>query len=781
MQAEGSDDEDHECGHAGTKANLARLNNNGDNDDDDCDNEGLLTPRKLNDNDDEDDEASEGEVEDDLECYNVADEYNDDDNLSWTVSIGSDEYYTDDEDEDETEYKESPMRYADYSVKINNIDTQFEEDYIQEVSQLKKNVMKEYKSRTGDTKSTLSIIDIINVFFPMDLMMMIINIMNGYLSEKNKERITVEEFTPFLRSFFWLCYYGTSVAELEKHAYDNTYPRAIKEIDRLKGTSKKKKLGRFNDLLRSLEGGRVSGSNSNTSDLYFDSVYDTDTELLEVFRRFGGHVSKIARIKGHTDMIVDDEKQKGRSEKANDISIARSKSNKAFGPVGNTVCSTRTGIPLSNHVTHHGESATDTVMSNLTIITGDTNQKRIDMGGATLAGDRGYNDEEIYQKSDLHNFEIGNTVKRGPKQAFKFGKTGYKTNKEQRDVSEKGPALSLGATRAIGDRTIHQTLWRNGVGRCTMLQSTDPTLSHGNMDYITQYEDIEYGKKFAKAVEESSNNDGNYNPESLLSETEKAERKVYDDHNVMMASKGQGGDEWRHIRFGFITSTKGHVALPRKESELQSEEEIKLLRDDLGRQLEAETTQEDEPEAETESEAMDSHQHKSVKELVDGNSKEELINICKAYGRTYSGKNKDGLAATIKLGPTEATTITDQEKFIRNMFLTPLADKDRSAHKLGSKNEAKVRGVLSGIADKLGYELHDSWESGLLFNKQRKFLATSVDGWLQLKKKSNNDSVAGGEDGGANNLAEGDESNIVSHATFGRLCMVHNLSAVTHI
>ena len=119
MQAEGSDDEDHECGHAGTKANLARLNNNGDNDDDDCDNEGLLTPRKLNDNDDEDDEASEGEVEDDLECYNVADEYNDDDNLSWTVSIGSDEYYTDDEDEDETEYKESPMRYADQIPLVN--------------------------------------------------------------------------------------------------------------------------------------------------------------------------------------------------------------------------------------------------------------------------------------------------------------------------------------------------------------------------------------------------------------------------------------------------------------------------------------------------------------------------------------------------------------------------------------------------------------------------------------------------------------------------------------
>jgi hypothetical protein len=154
MQAEGSDDEDHELRHAGTKANLVRLNN-GNNDEDDYDDEGLLTPRrKLDDNEDEDDEANKGEVEDDLECYNVADEYDEDD-VSWTVSIGSGEYETDDEDEDGTEWIESPMRFKDYSVKINNVDTQFEYDYHQEVRQLRKNVR--FPSILGNLQTRLSV------------------------------------------------------------------------------------------------------------------------------------------------------------------------------------------------------------------------------------------------------------------------------------------------------------------------------------------------------------------------------------------------------------------------------------------------------------------------------------------------------------------------------------------------------------------------------------------------------------------------------------------------
>ena len=79
--------------------------------------------------------------------------------------------------------------------------------------------------------------------------------------------------------------------------------------------------------------------------------------------------------------------------------------------------------------------------------------------------------------------------------------------------------------------------------------------------------------------------------------------------------------------------------------------------------------------------------------------------------------------------------MTEQEKFIKKTFLSPLKDKDRSAWKLGSLNEGNVRGITKAVAKGVDCVLVDMWECGLLRNKSSPWLATSRDGWLRLKMK----------------------------------------------
>ena len=56
--------------------------------------------------------------------------------------------------------------------------------------------------------------------------------------------------------------------------------------------------------------------------------------------------------------------------------------------------------------------------------------------------------------------------------------------------------------------------------------------------------------------------------------------------------------------------------------------------------------------------------------------------------------------------------MTEFEKVIKYSLLSPLKDKDRAAHKLGSLNEAKVRTVMNAVVDGIGYELVDMKEVG---------------------------------------------------------------------
>ena len=54
-------------------------------------------------------------------------------------------------------------------------------------------------------------------------------------------------------------------------------------------------------------------SRSGDGSLHFNPVFSHDRELAKLLRDAGGHASKLAFIKGVTDLIVDDEKTRGRS------------------------------------------------------------------------------------------------------------------------------------------------------------------------------------------------------------------------------------------------------------------------------------------------------------------------------------------------------------------------------------------------------------------------------------------------------------------------------------
>ena len=97
----------------------------------------------------------------------------------------------------------------------------------------------------------------------------------------------------------------------------------------------------------------------------------------------------------------------------------------------------------------------------------------------------GYNDQEYFEFIEAAGLSFLNTTQRGPLLPFKFGLTKYKCVREQQVVSERGPRLSLGAVRKVGSLQSYLVAWRNGLGRVTFLQSSNPNLSYGHFDYMT--------------------------------------------------------------------------------------------------------------------------------------------------------------------------------------------------------------------------------------------------------------------------------------------------------
>jgi len=198
------------------------------------------------------------------------------------------------------------------------------------------------------------------------------------------------------------------------------------------------------------------------------------------------------------------------SNKAAHSSLSRHKSPKSFGPVGNCINSILIGLSVWCHIIDQGKSAKDILTSGFMIIEGTNNPNSIYFPATTIHGDCGYNDDECFELIKSADMGFLNTTKRGLSLAFKLVATRYNTSRDQCDITASGPVLSLGAVRSVGNAVCHFVTYRNGTCRVTFLQSTIPSLSYGNFDYVTVHRDQEYTRQFSDILHKETHNDHDY-------------------------------------------------------------------------------------------------------------------------------------------------------------------------------------------------------------------------------------------------------------------------------
>jgi hypothetical protein len=360
----------------------------------------------------------------------LADDPSDGSDDTWTPSIdGEDSDEELDLDDKASVWQEIPIKTSDFSISFNKVDSDLGYGYTEEVKEIKKRVLREYYSLSSGDKKSASILnanEVMNALYNSEFLFSVLGFQNKALVERKKTPMDVKEYETFLRCFFGFCYYSCSLSDVSKHPF--AYPIILDNLKKLqtKSTSVQDKINRMNDLLRSLEGQSPEASaQSNSGDqeggVFWRPVFGIDRELEKLFRDVGGRTAHICFVDGYTNLIIDDEKLRMCSSKTNHSSLSRHKSPKSFGPVGNCINAISTGISLSCHMNHHGESSKEILTSGLMIIKGTNNPNKLSFPTTTIHGDRGYNDDECFELIERSDMGFLNTTKRGPSLAYKFG------------------------------------------------------------------------------------------------------------------------------------------------------------------------------------------------------------------------------------------------------------------------------------------------------------------------------------------------------------------------
>jgi len=636
---------------------------------------------------------------------------------SWHPTSSDDEY-SDDEDLDWSGWTETPVKVKAINVKFDTIDEALTDQYLEEKRQIKARLEREvasirahhndFNDTQNDVNGALTSNEIMNCFFSPVIAYELHGAMNKGLHLKGHHPMDHNEFEIIIRLIFYFSYYNKGPTEMCSHP--ENFPEAANLIALLHGNTEVQRNDRLLALLRSMEGD--GGVNRRDESITWTSVYNIDDSLENLFYLIGRQASKLCFVQGRTSFIIDDDKLRLRSLLAATLDLVRSKGLNSFGPVANCVNSLATGINLSSYMSHHGESALSITEANLMCILGVQSTSLLHFPDTGLGGDRAYNDEELTQCLSKYLLNLLNTVKRGPGLAYKFGKTSYPENREQRVIPEGGPSLSLGATRTVNRRTLFFTAWRSGTGRVTFLQSTKAAHSASEIQYESASRDLLYSKSFEFA-------ERNGGIESLCVPMNYKEH-VLDIHGVREECKAQGTPDWFFLHRFRASSTLTYYSLPKTRMGLP-EEYVDLLENGLGLQLSPAPPTDFPPDL--------THAQKSLEQLK-RLTKIQLVDICKSYHRPYSG-GKEELARRIKKGPLEVITPTDLEMMLKHTFFAPLKDKDKTPHKIGILNEAKVRNAIGEILKKFdGAVLDAVWECGLISRKDHIFLATSLDAWV---------------------------------------------------
>ncbi len=153
---------------------------------------------------------------------------------TWTPSIDGEDSDKDlDLDDNAGIWQEVPLKYDDFSISFNKVDSDLEFGYEEEVKELKKRVLREYNTLSTENAKQATVLNanqVMNAVYPAKLLFSILGFQNKSLLERKKEPMDLKEYEVFFRIFFGLCFYTCSLLDVLKHPV--SYPLLIvtKEI-----------------------------------------------------------------------------------------------------------------------------------------------------------------------------------------------------------------------------------------------------------------------------------------------------------------------------------------------------------------------------------------------------------------------------------------------------------------------------------------------------------------------------------------------------------------------
>ncbi|EJK70897.1 hypothetical protein THAOC_07709, partial [Thalassiosira oceanica] len=290
-------------------------------------------------------------------------------------------------------------------------------------------------------------------------------------------------------------------------------------------------------------------------------------------------------------------------------------------------------------------------------------------------------------------------------------RAGQSTKRSRPSIAEKQGGELERASRDTPWVLLRQACYLNFQGR------SDEVADANDRELVSDVTDADFS------------DDDSYQPSLLSDDTASDDDDELDWNPVPMTVNicfnGVDGDMKRQRLLTSMNLNPSFVAIIDRDASSYTSDEEALLADDIGLNL----THPMDTDEEEDFQGM-THDELKAKRLP------ELRAICKRLRISCGKKKKDEIIAAILAGRNDDDDNeppTEVERVIRSMLVPPLRSKDRSAHKLGSLNEANVRQVMSAVRQELGHDLVDCWDAGLLRCDQDQFLATSLDGFLTLR------------------------------------------------
>ena len=329
-------------------------------------------------------------------------------------------------------------------MHIDDIDADLGRRFVFEANAVLENSLREVslhaKTDEVPTASSLSRLELMNIFLPETVLTKLRNHINRVLKARNKALTSVAEIklvivTHVLAASYHACVSTINAKENSEFFFQTTLaPKRYLEVwSALSGSSRGRQ--RVEALCEGWSNKPVRGN---------ELITELEHDLAVVNR-------SIVYVPGKTIFSLDDDHQKLRSRAVTQLTNLAQVNNpkKALGPVNNAVCSALTSAFIASHYTRPGEKLIHIWERLVQLIQGAATPGSLTpMTDAVFAADRGYNSTETIQ---LINERLGATAigshKRSLDYPFVFGDGPISKKHKGMIVSEKGCRAVYSATK----------------------------------------------------------------------------------------------------------------------------------------------------------------------------------------------------------------------------------------------------------------------------------------------------------------------------------------------